>query len=166
MQVSIRITYPAPEEIHIGLVAFEFGAVKDPHELLQDETKIRTWELTHSNMGQIDRELGVALMDPHRGLLGKRGYVWAERDQLTGLESGTGRPTPWTEAQIMSPSTLLWLAKRVPRAYFRAPAPVSLTPGNALHDAVQQTVLLQAAFRALSLNKDFKSRKVGTPPPV
>jgi hypothetical protein len=43
---------------------------------------------------------------------------------------------------------------------------VGLAEGNALHEAVQQAVLLQGAFRALSLNKDFRSKspKVLCPP--
>lgn len=167
MQVSLVIKAAGPGVLHLGLVAFEFGVVLDPHEVLQDVGRFRSWELS---VGQTDlrvaAELHTALMDRHRGLLGRRGYLWASGDQLRLLETGRGRPVPWTSAQVRCPATLVWAAKRVPSVHYRVPASNSLTPASALHAAVQQAVLLQGAFRALDLNKDFKSPKSPVPSPV
>jgi hypothetical protein len=161
MQVSIRRTPgTTPEESTLAVVAFEFGSVKDPHELLQDEARWRVWRVPYPHDNRTARELAGALMDKHRGFLGRRGCLWVNDHDLSMLRVLTtpNVAIPWEESQVMCPATLLWAARRVPQAHFRAPAPQGLEPGNALHDAVQQAVLLQAAFRALSLHKDFPAR--------
>lgn len=164
MQVSIRVTPGSPGVVNIGLVAFEFGSVVDPHEMLQDEPRFRQWELSPESADRVTKELHTALMDKHRGLLGRRGSVWIAAGQLGLLESHLTWIAPWDEKQVMCPATLLWIAKRVPEADYRVPALAGLAAGNALHEAVQQAVLLQGAFRALRLNRDFKSPRVLCPP--
>lgn len=167
MQVSLRVTHgPTPEVWNLGLVAFEFSGVRDPHEMLQDEPRFRQWEVAPENRDRIAGELRTALMDSHRGLLNRRGALWAIDSQLAPLRVLTGWQEPWEAKQVMCPSTLLWAARRVPAVHFRVPAISGLTVGNALHEAVQQAVLLQGAFRALTLNKDVRSKspKVLLPP--
>lgn len=162
MQVSVRRAQgPTPEDSVLALVAFEFGVVRDPHEFLQDESRHRIWDVGPENKDRVAQELRVALMDKHRGLLGRRGSLWVSTHDESMLRVLLNWDLPWVEKQVMCPSTLLWTARRVPAVNFRVPAFSELNPGNALHDAVQQAVLLQGAFRALELNKDFrtKSRK-------
>lgn len=162
MQVSVRRTQgPTPEDSVLALVAFEFGVVRDPHEFLQDEARFRTWEVGPESKDRVARELRVALMDKHRGLLGRRGNLWISTHDESMLRVLLNWDLPWEEKQVMCPSTLVWAARRVPSVNYRVPALVGLTAGNALHEAVQQAVLLQGAFRAFELNKDFraKSRK-------
>jgi hypothetical protein len=160
MQVSVRRAAGAtPEDSTLAIVAFEFGVVRDPHEFLQDEARTRVWEVSHANKEVVARELRVSLMDKHRGLLGRRGNLWMSAHDHALLRVLTGFDPPWEEKQVMCPSTMLWIAKRVPAIHFRVPAATSLaaTPGNALHEAVMQATLLQAAFRAFELNKDFRA---------
>lgn len=159
MQVSVRRTPgPTPEDSTLALVAFEFGVVRDPHEFLQDEARTRVWDVTAESRVQVTRELGVALMDKHRGLLGRRGNLWINAHDIAMLRVLMDWEAPWEDKQVMCPTTLLWAAKRVPEVHFRVPAVAGVTAGNALHEAVQQAVLLQGAFRALSLNKDFRTK--------
>ncbi len=155
MQVSLVVKTGAPGVLHLGLIAFEFGLVLDPHEMLQDEARHRSWKWDYhrETSDRVETELAVALVDRHRGLLGRRGYLWADNSQLELLDSGRGHPVPWTPKQVMNPSTLVWAARRVPSVHYRVPMTVSLSPDSVLHDAVQQAVLLQGAFRALDLNK-------------
>lgn len=165
MQVSVRRTPgPTPEDSTLSIVAFEFGVVRDPHEFLQDEARHRTWSVGPESQERVAQELRVALMDQHRGLLGRRGNLWVGDHDAAMLRTLLRWDAPWEEKQVMSPATLLWTARRVPEAHFRVPAIPGLVAGNALHEAVQQAVLLQGAFRALSLNKDFRSPKVLCPP--
>jgi hypothetical protein len=159
MQVSVRRTPGAtPEDSTLALVAFEFGVVRDPHEFLQDEARTRTWDVTHANMAEVAKDLRVALMDKHRGLLGRRGNLWVSDHDAALLRVLLAFDPPWEPKQVMCPTTLLWVAKRVPEVHFRVPAISGLVAGNALHEAVQQAVILQGAFRALSLNKDFRTK--------
>jgi hypothetical protein len=162
MQVSIRITRGATLDVwNIGLVAFEFGVVKDPHELLQDEPRFRQWEYAVESADRVLRELRTSLMDAHRGLLGRRGNLWGanlQLAQLARMHRNAVMPIPWEVKQELCPTTLLWAARRIPPGTFRVPAAVGLEEGNALHEAIQQAVLLQAASRSLSLNKDFRTK--------
>lgn len=152
MHVSIRIKSAGPEVLRLGLVAFEFGKVLDPHEALQDTKSCRQWEITPENVDRVSKEIGVTLMDRHRGLLGRRSMVWADDRQLALLRERLGWITPWEADQVRDPTTLVWVAKRVPSVHYRVPAAASLSAGSVLHEAVQQTVLLQGAFRALDLH--------------
>jgi hypothetical protein len=163
MQVSVRWPKGPIEDFdnEIALVAFEFGVVRDPHEFLQDEARTRVWTITRDNSPQVVRDMQTALMDKHRGLLGRRGNLWISPVDLFILRNlfvGVATPPPWESKQVMDPATLLWTAKRVPEVHYRVPAISGITAGNALHEAVQQAVLLQGAFRALSLNKDFRTK--------
>lgn len=148
MQVSVRRSGGA-----IALVAFEFGVVRAPHELLQDVSRVRVWRT--NDRGALAKELRVALMDKHRGLLGRRGNLWSDPftyEHLRGLFEEDS--APWERKQELDPGTVLWLARRAPPARFRVPSFPGLNPGEPLHDAVQQAVLIQGAFRALSLKRD------------
>lgn len=159
MQVSVRRTAGAtPEESTLALVAFEFGVVRDPHEFLQDEARTRVWQVNAENKAAVARELRVALMDKHRGLLGRRGNLWVSAHDHAMLRALTDWEPPWEERQVMCPTTMLWIAKRVPEVHYRVPAAPGLSSGDALHQAVQQATLLQGAFRAFSLNKDFRAK--------
>lgn len=159
MQVSVRrVRGPTPEDSTLALVAFEFGVVRDPHEFLQDEARTRVWDVSHENKDVVAKELRTALMDKHRGLLGRRGNLWVNAHDLAMLRVLLSFDEPWEEKQVMCPGTLLWTAKRVPEVHFRVPTVSGITAGVALHEAVQQAVLLQGAFRALSLNKDFRTK--------
>lgn len=92
--------------------------------------------------------------------LGQRGRVWAKPPQFDlrilraayseSAWSGT-REAPWHRAQEADLSTLLWIARKVPRINFKAPdmAGAGLVKHYALHDAVHQAVIAQAAFRSL-----------------
>lgn len=159
MQVSVRrIKGATPEESTLAIVAFEFGTVRHPHEFLQDEPRFRVWNVDRENSERVAQELRAALMDKHRGLLGRRGNLWVNAHDHAILRVLTGFDPPWDEKQVMDPATLLWTAKRVPEVHFRVPAVSGITAGDALHEAVQQAVILQAAFRAMSLNKDFRTK--------
>jgi hypothetical protein len=159
MQVSVRrVKGATPDDSTLAIVAFEFGVVREPHEFLQDEARIRAWDVGPETKDRVVSELRIALMDKHRGLLGRRGNLWVDEHDAAMLRVLTGWETPWETKQVMDPATLLWAARRVPAANFRVPAATGLSPDNALHQAIQQAVLLQGAFRALSLNKDFRSK--------
>lgn len=161
MQVSVRWPKGPMADSEIALVAFEFGVVRDPHEFLQDEARVRVWSVAPENLVRVVQDLHTALMDKHRGLLGRRGNLWIspiDLFHLRALFEGCDQPLSWEAKQIMDPATLLWAAKRVPEVHFRVPAIAGITAGNALHEAVQQAVLLQGAFRAMSLNKDFRTK--------
>lgn len=158
MQVSIYVERGEPI-ISVGFVAFEFGSIRDPHEFLQDEARCKNWVLgpnTYEAVCDI-------LMDKHRGLLNRRGFLWASPEDLRTLR-GLGPPA-WDPKQELDPATLIWAARRVPSANFRVPPVLGLDPKNSLHSAIQQAVLLQGALRALCLHRDyFKSPKVLLPP--
>lgn len=154
MQVSIRAIPTSDFTFSIGLVAFEFGSVRDPHEILQDPQRFRVWHVATETRENIADELRFALVDPHRGMLGRRGSLWMPDDTHAALSMlYPHRALPWSRQQEMDPATLLWAARRVPKVNFRVPLAPGLQVGNVLHEVVQQTVLLQAAFRALALNK-------------
>lgn len=162
MQVSLRIG-----EIDgvrtAAFVGFEFGTVKDPHELLQDETRIRLVPTHLWAPTELD-DLVAAMLDPHRGLLGRRGNLWIDpptRAMLAHKFADWKGERAWFD-QILDPASMLWVARRIPDHHFRVPALVGLTDGHPLHDAVQQSVLLQAAGRALKLHRDFNTRRSPT----
>lgn len=89
--------------------------------------------------------------------LGKRGKLWAKPPQfdlrvIADAYLLAGMELPWHYSHEHDLRTMLYMAKQVPLTGFRAPAISSakLVDHFALHDAVQQAVIAQAAFRSLS----------------
>lgn len=90
--------------------------------------------------------------------LGKRGCMWAKPPQFDlrilrgNFDAETTIKTPWQFSQEKDLGTLLWAARKVPRVNFRVPemAGAGLVKHYALHDAVQQAVVAQAAYRSLA----------------
>lgn len=90
--------------------------------------------------------------------LGKRANVWAyppafDLRVLRAAYKRVGRECPWHWRQEACLRTLVWTADRVPRNKFKVPdiSSQGLVPHNALHDAVEQTLIAQGAYRALLL---------------
>jgi hypothetical protein len=89
--------------------------------------------------------------------LGKRGCMWAKPPQfdLRVLRGNYGwegfTPTPWHFSQEKDLGSLVWAARKVPRVNFKVPdmGGAGLIKHYALHDAVEQAVVAQAAFRSL-----------------
>lgn len=104
--------------------------------------------------------------------LGKRGGVWAKPPSfdlriLRGHYLAREVDLPWSGAQEYDLRSLLWAAKKVHAAHFRVPdmSSVGLVAHFALHDAVRQAVVAQAAFRALGLHlADVTPTTSATPP--
>lgn len=89
--------------------------------------------------------------------LGKRGKMWAKPPQydlrlLRDAFDLAGIPAPWHYSQEHDVRTLLYVARHVPLTAFKAPdvSGAKLLAHYALHDAVEQAVICQAAFRSLS----------------
>jgi hypothetical protein len=63
-----------------------------------------------------------------------------------------GIDCPWHYSHEHDVRTLIYTAKQVPLSGFKAPsvAGAKLLPHYALHDAVEQAVICQAAFRSLT----------------
>jgi hypothetical protein len=89
--------------------------------------------------------------------LGKRGFVWAKPPSmdlriLRGAYREAKIEKPWRNGQEKDLTTLIWAARKVPKTNFKIPslAGAGLVPHYALHDAVEQAVVAQAAFRSLA----------------
>lgn len=89
--------------------------------------------------------------------LGSRGNMWAKppRFDLRIIEETyvlQGLGIPWHRRREMDLRTALFLAKQVPMTGFKVPdiSEAKLLPHYALHDAVEQAIVAQAAFRSLS----------------
>jgi hypothetical protein len=90
--------------------------------------------------------------------LGKRGCMWAKPPQFDlrilrgNYVAQTSLAPPWHFSQEKDLSTLLWAARKVPRVNFRVPdmTQAGLVHHYALHDAVGQAVVAQAAYRSLA----------------
>jgi hypothetical protein len=90
--------------------------------------------------------------------LGKRGCMWAKPPQFDlrilrgNFDCETTIAAPWHFSQEKDLGTLLWAARKVPRVNFRVPdmAGAGFVKHYALHDAVQQAVVAQAAYRSLA----------------
>lgn len=136
-----------------------------------DRSNIEFWQQPAQQVAYdlLARRPAVVVQDALEGLgafllrwLGKRGGVWAKPPSfdlriLRGHYQIYGEPDlalPWSGAQEYDLRTLLWGAKKVQGAHFRVPdmSGAGLTAHFALHDAVRQAVVAQAAFRALGLH--------------
>ena len=89
--------------------------------------------------------------------LGTRGKLWAKPPQfdlrvIADAYGLAGMELPWRHRHEHDLRTMLYLAKQVPLTGFKAPAisGAKLVHHYALHDAVEQAVIAQAAFRSLS----------------
>lgn len=89
--------------------------------------------------------------------LGKRGFMWAKPPSMDlriirGAYREAKLEKPWRNGQEKDLTTLIWAARKVPRTNFKVPvmAGAGLIPHYALHDAVEQAVVAQAAFRSLT----------------
>ena len=89
--------------------------------------------------------------------LGTRGKLWAKPPQfdlrvIADAYGLAGMERPWHHRHEHDLRTMLYLAKQVPLTGFKAPAisGAKLVHHYALHDAVEQAVISQAAFRSLS----------------
>lgn len=89
--------------------------------------------------------------------LGKRGKLWAKPPQfdlriISEAYALAGIERPWHHRHEHDLRTLLYLAKQVPLTGFKAPdiSGAKLVAHYALHDAVEQAVVCQAAYRSLS----------------
>lgn len=100
--------------------------------------------------------------------LGKRGKIWAKPPQydlrlLRDAYELAGIDCPWHYSHEHDVRTLLYVARQVPLSGFKAPdvSGARLLPHYALHDAVEQAVICQAAFRSLShfASKRFAERR-------
>lgn len=92
--------------------------------------------------------------------LGKRAMIWAKppgfdlrflRTAYWDTFDSEDDKTPWSWSQEACLRTLSWVADRVPRNKFRLPDVSSqgLVEHFGLHDAIEQTILAQGAYRAL-----------------
>jgi DNA polymerase III epsilon subunit-like protein len=97
--------------------------------------------------------------------LGTRGKLWAKPPQydlrlLSDAYELAGIERPWHYSHEHDLRTLLYAAKQVPLSGFKAPdiAGAKLVPHYALHDAVEQAVICQAAFRSLSHYAALRAR--------
>jgi len=189
MDVMVSVKSVGTDIYSIGVVAFELdGTVQEPHELLQYNQRCYHWRVAASpahegafgsqralddwaQAQKVDittalRALDVVLNTPRRGLLLKRGRIWASPKGV-GLEPlrrayrVLGIPQPWEERQELDYRTLFWAGNKVPDSYVRAPdlSEADLIEGHALHDAACQVVVLQAAYRALMLHRAAKTRR-------
>lgn len=89
--------------------------------------------------------------------LGTRGKLWAKPPGfdlrlITDAYELTGLVRPWKYAHEHDLRTLMYIARQVPLSGFKAPdiSNAKLIHHYALHDAVQQAVICQAAYRSLS----------------
>lgn len=90
--------------------------------------------------------------------LGKRGCMWAKPPQFDlrilrgNYNAESVYDAPWHYSQEKDLTTLLWMARKVPRVNFRVPdmSGAGLVKHYALHDAVQQAIVAQAAYRSLA----------------
>ena len=89
--------------------------------------------------------------------LGTRGKLWAKPPQfdlrlIDDAYTLAGIPRPWEYRHEHDLRTLLYIARQVPLSGFKAPdvSNAKLVPHYALHDAVEQAVIAQAAYRSLS----------------
>ena len=176
------------EPLGLAIVGFELnGDVQEVHELLQYTQRCFYWRIdagiTRLSDYQSERaatlhwahpvedlrdvllRLAGILTAPRRGLLMKRGRLWAnpageELRWLRGLYEDEGLDVPWEREQELDYRTIFWAGNKVPPAYMKAPEiPEDLCDGYALHDAATQVVVLQAAYRALMLHRVSKTRK-------
>jgi hypothetical protein len=92
-----------------------------------------------------------------RAWLGTRGKMWAKPPQfdlriLREAFESAGIEAPWKYQHEHDLRTLLYIAKQVPLSGFKAPdnAGAKLVPHYALHDAVEQAIICQAAYQSLS----------------
>jgi len=97
--------------------------------------------------------------------LRSRGKMWAKPPQfdlriIRETYALRGTDHPWAYNQEHDLRTLMFLAKQVPMVNFKVPdvSEAKLIPHFALHDAVEQAVLAQAAFRSLSAFSRDRSR--------
>ncbi len=97
--------------------------------------------------------------------LGKRGYIWAKPVHfdvplLRGAYTRSHLEPAWHPKNELDLRTMLWLAKKMPRANFLVPdiADQGLTKHFALHDAVVQAICAQAAFNALTISATQRNR--------
>lgn len=176
----------------VGIVGFELnGEVQEVHELLQYTQRCFHWRmktevaprrewfvndraLTNYTAGPFHDEdsalmtLAGILTAPRRGLLMKRGRIWAapaSRDLvvLRGRYEAQGMDVPWVDAQELDYRTMFWAGTRVPPTYIKTPElPEDLIEGHPLHDAAHQVVVLQAVYRALMLHRTAKQRRSPT----
>lgn len=98
--------------------------------------------------------------------LGTRGALWAKPPQfdlriISEAYALAGLERPWHYRHERDLRTMLYLAKQVPLTGFKAPdiSGARLLDHYALHDAVQQAVVAQAAFRSLSYYAALKKTK-------
>jgi DNA polymerase III epsilon subunit-like protein len=92
-----------------------------------------------------------------KGWLGTRGKVWAKPPQydlrlISDAYDLAGIERPWHYRHEHDLRTLMYIARQVPLSGFKAPDVThsKLIPHFALHDAVEQAVICQAAYRSLS----------------
>lgn len=187
MVKSLRVPKTG-EPLGIAIVGFELnGDVQEVHELLQYTQRCFYWRVNagaslssyyasdraallhwaHPVEGEHDilQKLAGILTAPRRGLLMKRGRLWAnpageELRWLRGRYEKCGLNAPWDLTQELDYRTMFWAGNKVPPAYMKTPEiPEDLCEGYALHDAATQIVILQAAYRALMLHRVAKTRK-------
>lgn len=144
-----------------------FDAVIEPYMGSRSQSNVNFWALPELAEVRARQQLQPrvpidAALDRFASFvgrwLGKRGSIWAKPVTfdlriLRGAYRETEKKTPWQWDQEQELRTLLWAAKKVPRANFRVPdmQTAGFLKHYALHDAVMQAVTAQAAFRALSL---------------
>lgn len=98
--------------------------------------------------------------------LGTRGALWAKPPQfdlriISEAYTLAGMERPWHYRHERDLRTMLYLAKQVPLTGFKAPdiSGAKLLAHYGLHDAIEQAVIAQAAFRSLSYYSALKSNQ-------
>jgi hypothetical protein len=155
MQVSLRASMEG-----VAVVGFELdGRVSEAMELLAPEQRHYSWAAGVWR-NELWDQLNPAMHDPHRGLLGRRGAVWMDFHSAAWMRSiliteNGALPPPWTVTHLRDPLTLVQMASTVEKDIFRVPdtSAAGLDPASPLHQAVEQAMLVQAAFRALRLHR-------------
>lgn len=155
MQISLRATTDG-----VAILGFDLdGRVHEAIELLAPEQRRYTWPPAADGI-QLRYELFDAMHDPHRGLLGRRGSVWADESSFRFLwewlhVGAMPLSLPWEPRQKRDPLTLIAMAELVGKDSFRVPdtSGCGLVPNNPLHQAVEQAMLIQAAYRSLRLHR-------------
>lgn len=149
--LNILFEYENPEEAYDPSV-FAFWAAPDraaPRSLID-------------KMPVVSADFGLTQLSNFiKQFLGKRAMIWAKPPgfDLRFLRTAYWNTfptteddaTPWSWSQEACLRTLGWIADRVPRNKFKLPDVTSqgLVAHFGLHDAIEQTILAQGAYRAL-----------------